>query len=148
MNVLQTINLCLCVILKDNYKTGICENGMFRTRRVRLKELEFRPLSEHPVCSGVPVARSLVFCVVFCRSLLVLLSFFIWLLYCLSLDLWLLKTTFFLYIFCVFSNSAAFKWYVAQQYRPLKTMIYRFFKRYRRLDWYLLDALYNNYTLL
>ena len=33
-------------------------------------------LSSHPVFSGVRVARSLVFCVVFCRSLFVLLSFF------------------------------------------------------------------------
>jgi hypothetical protein len=34
--------------------------------------------------SGVRVTRSLVFCVVFCRSLFVLLSFFFWSLCCLS----------------------------------------------------------------
>jgi len=33
-------------------------------------------MSSLTVFSGVRVARSLVFCVVFCRSLLVLLSFF------------------------------------------------------------------------
>ena len=44
---------------------------------------EFTPL----VFSGVPVARSLVFCVVFYRSLFVLLSFFFSPLCCLSLDL-------------------------------------------------------------
>ena len=35
----------------------------------------------------VPDVRSLVFCVVFCRSLFVLLSFFFWPLYCLFFDL-------------------------------------------------------------
>jgi hypothetical protein len=39
--------------------------------------------SLHSVFSGVRVALSLVFCVVFCRSLFVLLSFFFWPLYCL-----------------------------------------------------------------
>lgn len=38
--------------------------------------------------SGVCVARSLVFCVLFCRPLL----FFFWQLYCLSFDIWLLIT--------------------------------------------------------
>jgi len=38
------------------------------------------------------VDQSLVFCVVFCRSLFVLLSFFIWSLRCLSFDLRLLIT--------------------------------------------------------
>ena len=37
-----------------------------------------------PVFIGVRVARTLVFCVVFCRSLFVLLSFFCWPLCCLS----------------------------------------------------------------
>jgi hypothetical protein len=38
-----------------------------------------------PVFSGICVAQSLVFCVVFCRSLFVLLSFFFaWSLYCMS----------------------------------------------------------------
>ena len=36
------------------------------------------------VFSRVRVARSLVFCVVFSRSLFVLLSFFVWVLHCLS----------------------------------------------------------------
>jgi hypothetical protein len=36
------------------------------------------------VIRGVRVAQSLVFCIVFCKSLFVLLSFFFWPLYCLS----------------------------------------------------------------
>ena len=45
-----------------------------------------------PVFSGVRVARSVVFCVLFVRSLFVLLSFFIWSLCCLSFDLRILST--------------------------------------------------------
>ena len=41
-------------------------------------------MSSYPVFSGVFVARSLVFCVLFCRSLFVPLSFFFRPLYCLS----------------------------------------------------------------
>ena len=37
--------------------------------------------------SGVRVAQSLVFCVMFCRSFFVLLSFSVWPLCCLSFDL-------------------------------------------------------------
>jgi hypothetical protein len=44
--------------------------------------------SSHPVFSGVRVIRSIVFCVMFCRTLFILLSFFCWPLCCLSfLDL-------------------------------------------------------------
>jgi len=43
-----------------------------------------------PVFSGVRDVQSLVFSVVFCRSLFVLLVFFFWPLYCLSFDLGLL----------------------------------------------------------
>jgi hypothetical protein len=50
------------------------------TRRVPLVKQELLTLPENmsspPVFSGVRVARSLVFCVVFCRSLFVLLPFF------------------------------------------------------------------------
>jgi len=50
-------------------------------------------LGSPPVFSGVRVARSLVICVMFCRSLLVLLSIFAWPLYYLSsFDLRLLIT--------------------------------------------------------
>jgi hypothetical protein len=45
-----------------------------------------------PVYSGIRGARSLILCVVFCRSLFVLLFFFIWSLYCMSFDLQLLIT--------------------------------------------------------
>ena len=52
------------------------------TRRVPLMEQELlalpKHLSSHPVYSGVHVARSLVLCVMFCRSLFVLLYFFCW----------------------------------------------------------------------
>ena len=67
------------------------------TRRVSLVERELLPLPEHlnssPVFSGVGVTRSLVFCVMFCRSLLVLLYFFFWSLCCLSFDLQILITS-------------------------------------------------------
>jgi hypothetical protein len=50
------------------------------TRRVAIVEQELLTLPEHlrspRLFCGVRVARSLVFCVVFCRSLFVLLSFF------------------------------------------------------------------------
>ena len=56
---------------------------------VSLAEQELVTLPENlnssQVFSGVPVARSLVVSVVFCRSLFVLLSFFIWAQFCLSL---------------------------------------------------------------
>jgi len=45
-----------------------------------------------PVYSGIRGARSLISCVVFCRSLFILLFFFIWSLYCMSFDLQLLIT--------------------------------------------------------
>jgi hypothetical protein len=52
------------------------------TRLIPLVKQELPTLPEHlsspPVFSGVRVTRSLVLCVVFCRSLFVLLSFFIW----------------------------------------------------------------------
>ena len=49
------------------------------TRRVPLVEQELLTIREHlrsPFFSGVHVTRSIVFCVMFCRSLFVLLSFF------------------------------------------------------------------------
>jgi len=57
------------------------------TRRVSLVEQGLPTLPGHlsspPVISGVRVARSLVFCLMFCRLWLVLLSFFCWSLCCL-----------------------------------------------------------------
>jgi hypothetical protein len=59
-------------------------------------EQEVRTLPDHmsspPVFSGVCVTRSLVFWVMFCRSLFVLLTFFFRPLYCLYFDLRLLIT--------------------------------------------------------
>jgi len=43
--------------------------------------------AHHPGFSDGHVAGSLVFCVIFCRSLFVLLPFFVWSLFCLSVDL-------------------------------------------------------------
>jgi hypothetical protein len=52
---------------------------LFLLRRVSLVEQELLTLMEHisspPVFNGVRVDRSLVLCVVFCRSLFVILSF-------------------------------------------------------------------------
>ena len=49
-------------------------------------------LSLSRILSGVCAARSLVFCVVFCRSLFVLLSFIFWPFHCLPFDLQFLIT--------------------------------------------------------
>jgi hypothetical protein len=69
------------------------------TRRVPLVEQELpthpRHLSSPPVLSGVRVTRSLVFCVMFCRSLFVFLYFFFWplcYLFWFWLHLWYLQT--------------------------------------------------------
>ena len=67
------------------------------TRQVSLVEQELSTLLEHlsslPVFREVNVARSLVFCVMFCRSLFVLVSFIFWPLCCLSFfDLQILIT--------------------------------------------------------
>jgi hypothetical protein len=55
------------------------------TRRLSYEEQEMLTLPEHQnssaVLSGVRVARSLVFCVVFCISLFLILPFFFWPLY-------------------------------------------------------------------
>ena len=77
-----------CGLRKVGYDTNEClaatlDGQLFVTkvtRRVLLMEQEFLSHPKHPrwppMLSGVCVARSLVFCVVFCRSLIVLLSFF------------------------------------------------------------------------
>ena len=61
-----------------------------------LVEQELPSLPEHmsspPVFSVVHVTRSLVFCVMFCRSLFVLLYFFFWPLCCLFFDIRFLIT--------------------------------------------------------
>jgi hypothetical protein len=79
--------------------------GVCVKRRMSLVDQELLTLSEHPSLppgfSGVRVARILVFCVVFCRSLFVPSSFFFWPLCCLSFfDLRILITR------LVFSNSS------------------------------------------
>jgi hypothetical protein len=64
-------------------------------------EQELLTLPEHLSFRGVRVTRSLVFCVMFWRSLFVLLSFYFWPLCCLSFfDLRILSTPF------VSSNSS------------------------------------------
>ena len=52
------------------------------TRRVTVVKQDLLTILEH---CGVRVSRSLVLCVIFCKSLFVLLSFFFWPLWCLSL---------------------------------------------------------------
>ena len=64
------------------------------TRRVPLVVKELPTLPEHlspsSAFSGVRIARSLVFCAVFCRSLFVPLCLFLWPWCCLSFNLWIL----------------------------------------------------------
>ena len=61
------------------------------SRLVQLVGQELLIRREHPSCflvfSGVYIAQSLVFCVVFCRSLFGCLLFLIWSLCCPSLDI-------------------------------------------------------------
>ena len=59
--------------------------------------------SSPPVFSGLCVARSLVFCVMFCRPLFVFWSFFCWPLYCLSFDLQFLIITLVCFGHCIVS---------------------------------------------
>ena len=54
------------------------------TTRTAILPNHMSSLNFTPCFSEVHVARSLIFCVVFCRSLFVFLSFFCWSLYCLS----------------------------------------------------------------
>jgi hypothetical protein len=67
-----------------------------QNKSIWTKEPEQLTLPDHTssstVFSGVRGARSLFFCVMFCRSLFVPLSFFFWPLYCLSFYLRLLIT--------------------------------------------------------
>jgi len=82
------VNIWTLLKSEDNFiairKLTRCNNRIIRvirvTRRVPLVEQELlfllEYLSSHPVFIGVRVARSLVFCVMFCRSLFVLLFFF------------------------------------------------------------------------
>jgi hypothetical protein len=79
------------------------------TRRFPLVEQELLILPEHlrypKVFSGVRVARSLVLCGVFCRSMFILLSFFFWPLCFLSFfDLRLLITLWNLQTFLIVWN--------------------------------------------
>jgi hypothetical protein len=62
----------------------------------------------NPVFSGVRVTRSLVLCVVLCRSFVVLLSFFCWSLRCLSIDLRILICKL-VFVFC-FHFMLVFTW--------------------------------------
>ena len=68
-----------------------------QNKRIWTKEPEQLTLPDHtsssPVFIGVRGARSLFFCVMFCRSLFLFLSLLFWLLCFLSFDLRLLITT-------------------------------------------------------
>jgi hypothetical protein len=81
---------------KDRQRNGQSKNNVLATT-VPLVERELPTLPEHlplpPVFSEVRVARSLVFCMVFCVSLFIILLFLLWPLRCLSFsDLRLLIT--------------------------------------------------------
>ena len=67
-----------------------------------------------PVFSGVRVTRSLVLCVMFCRSLFVLLFFFFCQLCCLSFDFWILITP------LVFSNYS-YSWHKRKLFASMKS---------------------------
>jgi len=75
-----------------------CSYRLTVTRRVSLVEQELLPLLEYlstlPVFIWIRIARSLVFCVVFCRSLFVLLFFFFWPLFGLSFSELRIQTVF------------------------------------------------------
>ena len=92
-------------------------------------------LQEHLISPGFLVGfncvtQSLVFCVMFCRSLIVLLSFLFYLLYCLSFDLRLLIAHLYLQTFLVsvsyiffyfpFLKQMVFSWYSVKV--PVNTM--------------------------
>ena len=74
----------------------VCLVYIFYTRQVSIVEQELLTLPEQisspPVVGGIRVTRSLVLCVLFCRSLFVLLSFFFWPLCCLFFDIRILIT--------------------------------------------------------
>jgi hypothetical protein len=94
--------------VQNDFHIRRCSCRLTVTRRVPLVEQELLTLSEHlgspPVLSGVRVARSLIFCVMFCSSLFVL---FLWPLCCLCFfDLRLLITSFVSLIFSY--NTASF----------------------------------------
>jgi len=72
---------------QHDFHVRLCSCRLTATRRMLHVEQQLLILPEHvgspPVFSGVSLARSLVFCVVFYRSLFVLLAFFFWQLLCL-----------------------------------------------------------------
>ena len=78
----------MCSIVKSYSIDIILQNHLLVTgvhNRCNMQELHTLPenLSSPVVFCGVRVARSLVFCVVFCRSLFVILYFLFWPLCCL-----------------------------------------------------------------
>ena len=83
--------------IQHDFHIRWCSYRLKVTRRVSHMEQELLTIPEHlsspPVFRSVRVARSLVFSIVFCRSLFVFLYFFFWPLYCLSLNLRILITS-------------------------------------------------------
>jgi hypothetical protein len=66
---LHLVKISLILISKINIKN-------FRTCALHLLTISWEPEFTHPlVYSGICIAQSLVFCVVFCRVLFILLSF-------------------------------------------------------------------------
>jgi hypothetical protein len=88
--------------IQHDFHIRWCSYRLKVTRWVSHMKQELLTIPEHPssppVFRSVRVARSLVFSIVFCRSLFVFLSFFFWPLYCLSLNLRILITFFGIFI--------------------------------------------------
>ena len=80
--------LFTCADVQRDFYIRWCSCRLTVTRRVSQVEQELPTLLEHtrlpPILSRVRVSWSLVFCVMFYKSLFVLLSVFIWTLHCLS----------------------------------------------------------------
>jgi hypothetical protein len=78
--------LCYCYVMSVLSVTFINISAISWRMPYVIQELLTFPdhLSSTSVISGVLVARFIVFCVMFCRSLFFLLSTFVWSLYCVS----------------------------------------------------------------
>ena len=102
----DTCTMKLCIVINFEIRQLLWLITGFATRITQLITLP-EYLSSPPILSGVRVVtRSLLVCVMFCRSFFVLLSFFIWSLFCLSFDLRIL-------IIPLISSNSSYFWPVA-----------------------------------
>jgi hypothetical protein len=87
-------------------------------------------LSSPPVLSGVHVAWSLVFCVMFYRSLFVLLSFLLWLLYCFFFfDLRLLITPLVSSNFFTLNTTFCQKFHKSKQHLLIRSIVHIYLEK-------------------